>query len=257
VRFAAKAEAAVTAATGLNVNSRAILHACTMSDPVFLITGASSGIGHATAQRAAEAGYRLVLAARSLDRLEALAKELGGEERALAVPCDVTEWDQQREMVDRALERFGRLDVAFVNAGFGAARGFLNESSEFWRSMVLTNVYGAALTIRATVPSIKESHGHFLLTGSVAGRRALPGSLYSATKWAVTAMGEALRQEMNGTGVRVTLIEPGMVDTAFFDNPVSNALDPQDIARAVMYAVQQPAHVDVNEILVRPTAQDS
>ena len=96
-----------------------------------------------------------------------------------------------------------------------------------------------------------------MLTGSVAGRRALPGSLYSATKWAVTAMGEALRQEMNGTGVRVTLIEPGMVDTAFFDNPVSNALDPQDIAAAVLYAVSQPPHVDVNEILVRPTAQDS
>jgi NADP-dependent 3-hydroxy acid dehydrogenase YdfG len=228
-----------------------------MSDPVFLITGASSGIGRATAQRAAEAGYRLVLAARSLDRLDALARELGGEERALAVQCDVTEWDQQRAMVDRVLERFGRLDVAFVNAGFGAARGFLNESPEFWRSMVLTNVYGAALTVRAAMPSIKESRGHFVLTGSVAGRRALPGSLYSATKWAVTGMGEALRQEMNGTGVRVTLIEPGMVDTAFFDNPVSNALDPQDIASAVLYAVSQPPHVDVNEILVRPTAQDS
>ena len=90
----------------------------------------------------------------------------------------------------------------------------------------------------------------------MAGRRALPGSLYSATKWAVTGMGESLRQEMNGTGVRVTLIEPGMVDTPFFDNPVSNALDPDDVARAVMFAVSQPPHVDVNEILVRPTAQD-
>ena len=228
-----------------------------MSDQVFLITGASSGIGRATAHRAAEAGYRLVLAARSRDRLDALASELGGDQRALAVQCDVTEWDQQQAMVSQALERFGRVDVAFINAGFGATRGFLNESPEFWRSMVLTNVYGAALTIRATLPSVQESIGHFVLTGSVAGRRALPGSLYSATKWAVTAMGEALRQEMNGTGVRVTLIEPGMVDTAFFDNPVSNALDPQDIAAAVLYAVSQPPHVDVNEILVRPTAQDS
>ncbi len=228
-----------------------------MSDQVFLITGASSGIGRATAHRAAEAGYRLVLAARSRDRLDALANELGGDQRALAVQCDVTEWDQQQAMVSQALERFGRVDVAFINAGFGATRGFLNESPEFWRSMVLTNVYGAALTIRATLPSVQESIGHFVLTGSVAGRRALPGSLYSATKWAVTAMGEALRQEMNGTGVRVTLIEPGMVDTAFFDNPVSNALDPQDIAAAVLYAVSQPPHVDVNEILVRPTAQDS
>jgi NADP-dependent 3-hydroxy acid dehydrogenase YdfG len=226
-----------------------------MSDPVFLITGASSGIGAATARQAADAGYRLVLAARSADRLAELAAELGGERRALAVRCDVTEWEQQQAMVGDALKRFGRLDVVFANAGFGAARGFLKESPEQWRSMVLTNVYGAALTIRATIPAVREARGHFLLTGSVAGRRALPGSLYSATKWAVTAMGESLRQELNDTGVRVTLIEPGMVDTPFFDNPVSNALQPEDVARAVMFAVSQPPHVDVNEILVRPTAQ--
>ena len=143
----------------------------------------------------------------------------------------------------------------FANAGFGAARGFLKETPEQWRSMVLTNVYGAALTIRATLPAVREARGHVLLTGSVAGRRALPGSLYSSTKWAVTGMGESLRQEVDGSGVRVTLIEPGMVDTPFFDNPVSDALEPDDIARAVMYAVSQPPHVDVNEILVRPTAQ--
>ncbi len=227
-----------------------------MPDPVFLITGASSGIGAATARRAVGEGYRIVLAARSIDRLAELADELGGEGRALAVRCDVTEWEQQEEMVKRAIDRFGRLDVVFVNAGFGAKRGFLEESAEFWRSMVLTNVYGAALTIRATLPAVKEARGHFVLTSSVAGRRALPGSLYSATKWAVTAMGEALRQEMADTGVRVTLIEPGMVDTPFFDNPVSGVLGADDVARAVMFAVSQPAHVDVNEILVRPTAQN-
>jgi NADP-dependent 3-hydroxy acid dehydrogenase YdfG len=226
------------------------------SNPVFLITGASSGIGAATARDAAGAGYRLVLAARSVDRLDELARELGGEERALAVSCDVTEWDQQTAMVQTALEHFGRLDVVFANAGFGAPRGFLNSDPEHWRSMVLTNVYGAALTIRATIEPLKETRGHLLLTGSVAGRRALPGSLYSATKWAVTALGEAARQDLNGTGVRVTLIEPGMVDTPFFDNPVSNALEPEDIARAVMFAIAQPAHVDVNEILIRPTAQE-
>jgi NADP-dependent 3-hydroxy acid dehydrogenase YdfG len=226
-----------------------------MSDPVFLITGASSGIGAATARAAADAGYRLVLAARSADRLAELASELGGEQRALSVRCDVTEWEQQEAMVQTALDRFGRLDVAFANAGFGAARGFLKESPEHWRSMVLTNVYGAALTIRATLPALKQAKGHLLLTGSVAGRRVLSGSLYSATKWAVTAMGEAARQELEDTGVRVTLIEPGMVDTPFFDNPVSDALAPEDVARAVMYAVSQPPHVDVNEILIRPTAQ--
>jgi NADP-dependent 3-hydroxy acid dehydrogenase YdfG len=228
-----------------------------VADPVFVITGASSGIGEATARRAAEAGYRLVLAARREEKLRDLADELGGPERALAVRCDVTEWEDQETMVHTALDRFGQVDVAFANAGFGAKRGFLEETPEHWKSMVLTNVYGAALTIRATVPALKDSRGHLLLTSSVAGRRALAGSLYSATKWAVTAMGEAARLELNGTGVRVTLIEPGMVDTPFFDNPVSDALEPDDIARAVLYSVTQPSHVDVNEILIRPTSQEN
>ncbi|MBV8431820.1 MAG: SDR family oxidoreductase [Solirubrobacterales bacterium] len=226
-----------------------------MPDSVFLITGASSGIGTATARQAAEAGYRLALAARSKDRLERLAQELGGPERALALECDVTEWDQQEAMVAETLDRFGRLDVAFANAGFGAKRGFLEESPEHWKAMVLTNVYGAALTIRASLPALKASGGHLVLTGSVAGRRALPGSLYSATKWAVTAMGESARQELDGSGVRVTLIEPGAVDTPFFSQRPAAALEPEDVARAVMFAVSQPSHVDVNEILVRPTAQ--
>ncbi len=222
-----------------------------MADPVFLITGASSGIGEATARHAARAGYKLVLAARSEDKLKTLAQELD----ALPVRCDVTEWEDQQQMVAAALEAYGQLDVVFANAGFGAPRGFLESTPEHWKSMVLTNVYGAALTIRAALPSVRESRGHMLLTGSVAGRRALPGSLYSCTKWAVTAMGEALRQEVDGSGIRVTLIEPGMTDTPFFDDRPKNALEADDIARAVMFAVQQPPHVDVNEVLVRPTAQ--
>jgi NADP-dependent 3-hydroxy acid dehydrogenase YdfG len=225
-----------------------------MADPVFLITGASSGIGAATAHHAAREGYRVVLAARSEDKIAALAQELG-EGRALAVRCDVTEWEDQQRMVSEALAAFGQLDVVFANAGFGAPRGFLESTVEHWRAMVLTNVHGAALTIRATLPAVRETRGHVLLTGSVAGRRALPGSLYSATKWAVTAMGEALRQEVDGSGIRVTLIEPGMVDTPFFDNRPQGALGADDVARAVMFAVSQPPHVDVNEILVRPTAQ--
>ena len=228
-----------------------------MSDSrVFLITGASTGIGAETARQAVAAGYKVVLAARSADKLDALAAELGGGDVALAQPCDVTDFAQQEAVVAAALERWGRLDVAFANAGFGAARGFLEESPEHWRDMVLTNVLGAAFTIRATLPALKDSRGHLLLTGSVAGRRAIPGSLYSSTKWAVTGMGESVRQELNGTGVRTTLIEPGMVDTPFFDNPGEGRLKADDIARAVMYAVSQPAHVDVNEVLIRPTAQD-
>jgi NADP-dependent 3-hydroxy acid dehydrogenase YdfG len=229
-------------------------------DPVLLITGASSGIGAATA-RAATADYRLVLAARRLDELEQLATELGGPERALAVRCDVTEWDQVEAMTAAALAHFGRIDAVFANAGFGAKRGFLEESPEFWRSMVLTNVYGAALTIRATLPHLLErGDGHFLITSSIAGRRALPGSLYSATKFAATAIGESLRGELRqmhgNTAIKVTLIEPGMTDTPFFDNsPGDAALRDSDIAKAVIYALEQGPGVDVNEILIRPTSQ--
>jgi len=230
------------------------------SGPVLLITGASSGIGAATA-RAAARTHRLVLAARRLEPLGELVEELGGEERAVAVRCDVTEWDQVEAMAAAGLERFGQIDAVFANAGFGAQRGFLEESVEHWRSMVLTNVYGVALTIRATLPHLLErGNGHFLVTSSVAGRRALPGSLYSATKWAATAIGEALRAELRqmheNHAIRVTLIEPGMTDTPFFDNrPGDWALDDADIARAVMFALEQPPGVDVNEILIRPTAQ--
>jgi NADP-dependent 3-hydroxy acid dehydrogenase YdfG len=222
-------------------------------DKVFLITGASTGIGAATARQAAQAGYKLVLAARSEDKLQALASEVDG----LAVRCDVTEWEDQQRLVEGALDEYGRIDVAFANAGFGGGRGFMEADVSEWKRMILTNVYGVALTIRATMPALRESRGHLLLTSSVAGRRALPGSLYSATKHAVTAMGEAARLDFNDSGVRVTLIEPGLVDTPFFDSPLrmEAPLQGDDIARAVMFAVSQPPHVDVNEILVRPTAQ--
>ncbi len=230
------------------------------NDRVLLITGASSGIGAATARAAAQ-GYRLVLAARKVEALEELVEELGGAERALAVKCDVTEWDQVEAMSAAALDHFGRIDVVFANAGFGATRGFLEESPEHWRSMVLTNVYGVALTIRATLPHLLErGDGHFIVTSSVAGRHALPGSLYSATKWAATAIGESLRAELrqmhDNHDIRVTLIEPGMVDTPFFDNrPGEWALQDEDIAKAVLYALEQRPGVDVNEILIRPTSQ--
>ena len=229
-----------------------------MSDKVFLITGASSGIGAATARAASRAGYRLVLAARSEDKLAALAAECGGDDRALPVVTDVTSWEDNERLAAAALDAFGQIDVAFVNAGFGGKRSFKPDEAdtvEHWRDMVLTNVLGCAYTIRATIDAVKETTGHMLLTGSVAGRVALPGSLYSSTKWAVTGMGQSLRGELAGSGVRVTLIEPGAVDTPFFDNRPQAALVAQDIANAVMYAVSQPPHVDVSEILVRPTQQ--
>jgi NADP-dependent 3-hydroxy acid dehydrogenase YdfG len=228
--------------------------------PVLLITGASSGIGAATARLAADR-YRLVLAARRREALEALAAELGGPEAAIAVACDVTEWDQVEGLAARALEGFGRIDAVFANAGFGATRGFLEESPEHWRSMVLTNVLGPALTIRATLPHMLErGDGHYVITSSVAGRRALPGSLYSATKFAATTIGEALRQELRqmkeNDRIKVTLIEPGITDTEFFDDkPADWALRDEDIAREVLHALTAPAGVEINEILIRPTAQ--
>jgi NADP-dependent 3-hydroxy acid dehydrogenase YdfG len=225
------------------------------ADRVLLITGASSGIGAATARHASADGWRVALAARSLDRLDTLAEELGGPGRAIPVRCDVAEWPEQQQMVETTLAAFGQIDAVFANAGFGGPRGFLADTPEHWREMVLTNIYGAALTLRATIPALTESRGHLLLTSSVAGRRVLPGSMYSCTKHAVTAMGEAARQDLHGTGIRVTLIEPGMTDTPFFENRPSDALEDDDIARAVIYAVSQPPHVDVNEILIRPTAQ--
>jgi NADP-dependent 3-hydroxy acid dehydrogenase YdfG len=229
-------------------------------DPVLLITGASSGIGAATARMAAET-YRLVLAARRLEPMQDLGAELGGEERALALSVDVGEWDQVEQMAEVAQERFGRIDAVFVNAGFGAKRGFLEESPEHWRSMILTNIYGAALTVRATLPQMLErGRGHYVITSSVAGRRVLPGSLYSVTKWAATALGEALRQELRqiheNDGIRVTVIEPGMVDTPFFEDGAQEwALSGDDVARAVLYTLSEPAGVDINEMVIRPARQ--
>ncbi len=221
-----------------------------------VITGASSGIGAATARAARQAGWRVTLSARSGDRLERLADELGGSEVALPVVCDVTDFDQQRRLVERTVEHFGRLDAFFANAGFGARRGFLEETPEHWRAMVETNVLGVAYSIRAALPYfLEQGRGHFLLTSSVAGRRALPGSLYSATKFAVTAIGEALRQEVAETDIKVTLIEPGMVDTPFFDERPTGALEAEDVARCVVFALEQPPHVDLNEILLRPIRQ--
>ncbi len=225
--------------------------------PVMLITGASTGIGAATARLAVEAGWQVVLGARSEDRLRELADSLG-DEVAIARRCDVADWDEVQALVRAALDGFGALDAVFANAGFGATRGFLEESVEHWKAMIDTNVLGTALTIRASLPHFRElGRGHFVITSSVAGRRALPGSLYAATKHAVTAMGEGLRQEVSDSDIKVTLIEPGMVDTPFFENRPTGALEAEDIARAVMWCLDQPGNVDVNEVLIRPVRQAS
>jgi len=220
---------------------------------VLLITGASTGIGAATARAAAAEGYRLALCARSTDKLDELVGEIG-EERAFARECDVTDYEDQVRMVDAVLDRFGRLDAVFANAGTGGRPGgFSGAPVESWRTMVDVNILGVAYTLRASLGAVKEARGHVLITGSVAGRRTIAGSMYSATKWAVSAIGYGLREELKGTGVRVTLLEPGMVDTPFFDEPKPDVLKADDIARAAVYALTQPEHVDVHELTVLPT----
>lgn len=220
---------------------------------VLLITGGSSGIGAATARAAVGAGFRVALTARSTDELDRLVAELG-RQRAFAVPCDVSRFDAQQRMVEIVGKHYGRIDAVFANAGVGGGPGgFSGAPVDGWKTMTEVNILGVAYTLRATLEHVKAARGHVVLTGSVAGRRTLTGSFYSATKWAVSAIGYGLREELRGTGVRVTLIEPGMVDTPFFDDPKPDALRPEDVARSVLHALSQPAHVDVHEVMVLPT----
>lgn len=223
-------------------------------DKVLLITGASSGIGAAVARMAAERGYRLALLARSADKLKALRNEIGGD--AIACNCDVSSEDDLRTAVDATLKAFGRIDAVFANAGTGGAPGgFSAADPESWKTMLMTNVYGLALTLQVTVDALKKSKGHAVITSSIAGRRSIPGSMYSASKWAATGIGHGFRKEIAKHGVRVTLIEPGMVDTPFFDDPKPDMLKPEDIARAVLYALEQPSHMEVHEMVLLPMAQ--
>jgi NADP-dependent 3-hydroxy acid dehydrogenase YdfG len=232
-----------------------------MTKPVLLIVGASTGIGAATARLATKQGWRIAIAARSEDALTALAAELGTVRSVQVIPCDISEWDQVRQLPVQVIKNFGRLDAVFANAGYSMRTSFLHGTGtpEQWRQMVLTNVYGTALVARATLPVLAKFKGHLLLTGSVAGRVTIPGQLYSATKWAVTAIAQSIRAEVTSTGIRVTLIQPGLVDTGRI-SPARQAdprLEPDAIARAVLFALEQPATVDVSEIVIRPTGQDS
>ena len=228
-----------------------------MTDRVFLITGASSGIGAAVARSAAKRGFRLVLAARRKHVLDQLVEELGGDERVLAVRCDVTQWGDQQEMVGLALDKFGQIDVILANAGvyYSGSTGFVDGNPDNWKHMIDTNVYGVGLTLRAGLVALKRSRGHILLLGSAAGRRPIPGSMYGATKWAVTGMGHNLREELRGTGVRVTIVEPGVTQTEIFPEPRSNAMEVEDVAEAIVFAVEQHPRVDMHEILMYPTPE--
>jgi NADP-dependent 3-hydroxy acid dehydrogenase YdfG len=230
--------------------------------PVLLITGATGGIGMATARRARGAGWRLVLVTRS-SGVEDLVAELGGPQVAVAAVADVGDFEGLQRAVSMATEAFGGLDAAFVNAGITAGpRTYRPDASaeldglDGWRDMVLTNVLGTALTVRAVCDALALRGGRLVITGSVLGRYAMSGSLYSATKYAVAGIAETVRLELSGTGVGVTLIEPGPVATGFASADTTTAPKPElssdDVARAVLFALTQPPGVDINELLLRP-----
>lgn len=221
-----------------------------------LITGASSGIGAACARKSVEAGYKVALAARSVSKLEALVEELGSE-NALAIECDVSDPDAQLKMFSQVLERFPRLDVVFANAGLGAtAMGTESGDIDNFREMILVNNFALTVTCKLAIPHLKASKGHLLLTGSRAGNTVLKGSVYGATKWFVKGYAQNLAAELAGTRVRVTNIEPGMVDTAFFDEAKPDALRDDDIANAFIYTVSQPETVMIADIQVYPTPKN-
>ena len=222
-----------------------------MTDRVLMITGASSGIGAASARLAAEAGWRVGLFARSAERVEALADEIG--EAALALPGDATDLAALRDAAERLAGRFGGLDAVFANAGMGIqAPGTEAGDPEEWRRVIDLNVVGVLLTAHATLPLLRERRGHLLVTGSAAGRRHIKGSVYGATKWFVHGYAGNLAEEMAEWGGRCTLIAPGMVDTAFFDEPKPEALRPEEVARAVVFALDQPEGAAVREVFVMP-----
>lgn len=242
-----------------------------LSGRVAIVTGASAGIGAATARTLALAGASVVLTARRLDRLEALTVEIeeaGG--RALPLRADVVSLSDTREVVRRTLDEFGRIDVLVNNAGIMPVAPLADVRIEEWTSMIDVNIKGVLHFVSAVLPHMIEQHsGHIVNVGSVAGRRPFPGgSVYAATKFAVRALSWGLHLELGSAhGIRVTDIQPGFVSTELLDGDPETAaawseawkgrrtLQPEDVARAIEFAVTSPDHVSVSEILVRPTDQ--
>lgn len=237
-----------------------------MHDKVIAITGASSGIGEAIARRAAAAGARLVLGARRTARLEKLAQELGPN--VLTTSLDVTRREQFDAFVKSAVDRFGRLDVLINNAGVMPISPLAAGKVEEWEQMVDVNIKGVLYGIAAALPQfLLQDSGHLINVSSVAGHLVFPGaSVYCGTKFAVRAITEGFRQEA-GPNIRSTILSPGSVRTELANtishaetagqvqNFLDIAIDPDAMARAVAFAIEQPADVDVNELLIRPTAQ--
>lgn len=220
---------------------------------VLFITGASSGIGKATAEAAVASGWRVGVMARREAPLRELEAKLGADAVEVLVG-DATDLESQREAVERLVARWGQLDAAFANAGTGIdTPGTENGDPEEWKRVIDINVLGVLWTAKATLPHLRATKGHFIVTSSVAGRTSHAGSIYGASKWFTHGFGINLAGEMARWGGRCTTIAPGMVDTPFFDNPKPDKLQPQDIAESVMFALNAPQRANVREIFVMPT----
>ena len=221
-----------------------------MTKTIF-ITGASSGIGEATARAAAEAGWNVALFARSKDELDRIASDIG--DAALAIEGDATDFDAQSDAIAKTAERFGGIDAAFANAGRGMDKpGTVAGDLDDIRGMIELNILGLLYTARAAIPELKKTKGTLVLTGSAAGRSHIKGSIYGATKWFVHGYGGNMADEMREWGGRCTVIAPGMVDTAFFDDGAPDKLKPQDVADAVIHAITAPAQAAIREIFLMP-----
>ena len=233
---------------------------------VAVITGASSGIGEATARALAAAGHRVVLLARRVDRIQALAAELG--ENAIAIEADVTDRDSILAAAQQVRDELGGADILVNNAGVMLLGPFSAELSDDYRRMIETNLLGAITTTEVFLDQLRDGGGDLINISSVAGRTARPGNaVYAATKWGINGFSEALRQELQPE-IRVTVIEPGAVATELTDHIThpetkagaekmyaQTAITAQDIAEVIAFAVSRPHTVTLNEILIRPTAQ--
>ncbi|MEL7166562.1 MAG: SDR family oxidoreductase [Pseudomonadota bacterium] len=218
-----------------------------MSKTVF-ITGASSGIGKATARAAAQAGWQVGLFARNKEKLNEIANDLG--DSATVLPGDVT----KLEDITAALDTLGRVDAVFANAGKGLSTpGSEQCDPEAWHDMIHVNIMGVLYTAKAALPRLRATKGHMVLTGSAAGRVHIKGSIYGASKWFIHGYAGNLAQEMAEWGGRCTVVAPGMVDTAFFDEPKPDKLQPEDVADAVMLALEADPRCAVREVFLMPT----
>ncbi|MCQ8885618.1 SDR family oxidoreductase [Pseudoalteromonas agarivorans] len=222
-------------------------------EKVVLITGASSGIGEASAKTLVNNGHKVILTARSEDKLAELVESLG-EDNALSVPADATDFTELENVVTKGLKKFGRLDAAFANAGMGVSTaGTEKGDPDEWSTMIDVNIKALLWTAKATLPHLRQNKGHFILTSSAAGRKPIKGSIYGATKWFAYGFGQNLAEEMSEWNGRCTTIAPGMVNTPFFDEAKPDKLDPQDVADAVMFAIEANQRNNVREIYLMPT----